>query len=310
MSRPWNSCLRLRIAPDAVEATLRGGWPRSAPPVRARRKVEPAADPAASDAGGHAAAIDAAMQEIAAQASLKHARLDVELSGALLHLDVVEGDFAGSADRELQAIAQACVAEMLGDEAAEHDVRWQLQRDDRHLLIVAIARARLAMFEDLAQRSGMRLRSVKPEFATLWNEFGKALRPGHCVFAVCTATDLSIAVVVDGTISSISTGPGIDLHDDDPAGNRSDPPIDRVYAKPGHALFTNRFSGAGRGVFSSIAAMPREGIDTLDARVDRLLCGIGQDPADQSAFILVASDSPSPSASERWAVMSTAGVAA
>lgn len=310
MSRPWNSFLRLRVGPDAVEATLRSGWPRGAPPLRARKDVEPAADPAAADAGRHAAAIDAALQEITAHAPLKGARLQVELTGALLHLDVVEGDFASCADRQLQGIAHACAAEMLGDAAADHDVRWQLQRDDRHLLIVAILRSRLAVFEDVAQRYGMRLHSVQPEFVVLWNQFGKSVRTGHGVFAVCAATDLSIAAVVDGTISSISTGPGIDLQDDDPAGNRSALAIDRVYAKPSKALFVASYSGAGHGVFSSTRLLPQQGIDALDARVDRLLYGTGQDPVAQSAFILVAPDASTPSASERWAVMSAAGAAA
>ncbi len=310
MSRLWNSTVRLRIAPNAVEATLRGGWPRSAPPVQARRGVEPSTDPGAGDAGDHAKAIDAALQEIAALAPLKGARLDVELSGALLHLDVVEGDFAACADRQLQDIAQACVVEMLGDDAADHEVRWQLQRDERHLLIVAIARARLAMFEDVARGAGMRLRSVRPEFIVRWNEFGKAVRPGHCVFAVSATTDLSIAAVVDGAIASISTGPGVDLRDGAAAGEASAPAVARVYSKPAKSLLVTSSSGAGRGVFSSTRPMPQEGFDALDARVDRLLAGSGQDPANQSAFILVASGVSPLTATPRWAVMSPEGASA
>ena len=310
MSRPWNKSLRLRVASDQVEGTLHGGWPRGAQPVRAQRGVDQDAGSRTSDAGGHAEAIDAVLQDIAAQTPLKGVRLDVELASSLLHLDVVEGDFGALADRQLQGIADACVVEVLGDAGAEHDVRWHLQRDARHLVVVAIARAHLALLESVARSFGMRVRSVKPEFVVRWNDFGRAVKPGRCVFAVSTTGDLSIGAVVDGALASISTGPGVDIHEGIAAGAPTSPPVERVYSKPAASRLVTSSSGAGRGMFTPTRPMPVDGFDALDARVDRLLVCSGQDPEAQARFILVASDVPALAASSRWVVANAAGAPA
>jgi hypothetical protein len=311
VSLPWNESLRLRVDPGAVAATLRAGWPRRATTAEVRRRVERAAAPvpggdsaSVQDPSRHAEAIEAVLQEIASHTPLRGAALSVELSSAIVHLDVVDGDFAGRTDRQLHDIAIACVAELLGDAAADHEVRWQLQRDDRHLLICAIARSQLSMFDGLAQAFGMRLASVRPQFVVHWNEFGRAVEPGRCVFAVSAACDLAIASVVDGAISSISIGPGIDIESVDAPGDESlASAVDRVYSKPDTGLFVTGSTATARGAFSPVRALPPNGIDALDARVDRLLFGSGQDPADQSAFVLVTPDSPSIAASSRWSVM-------
>lgn len=257
MSRPWNSVLRLVVATDRVEASLRGGWPGRAPLARAERVVERGA--ADADPGAALArAMDGAVQDVAALAPLHGAWLDVELPSALLHLDVAEGEFADRTARQLHDIASACLAEILGDAAGAHEVRWHLQRDARHLLIVAIEREVLSRLDDVASAAGLRLRSVKPAFVLRWNEFGRAVRPGRTVFAVNTPSDLSIAAIVDGAIACISTSPGLDPQN---------------------------------------AAAQR-----LDARVDRLLAGRGQDPADQAGFVLVAAQAAAIAASARWSV--------
>lgn len=310
MSRLWNKSLRLRIASDRVEGSLEGGWPRRSPPVRAQRDIDDQTVSGTSDASGRAEAIDAVLLDIAAQTPLKGVGLHVELASSLLHLDVVEGDFGALADRQLQGIAAACVAEVLGDDGADHDVRWHLQRDARHMLVVAVARAHLAMFEGIARSHGMRLRSVKPEFVARWNEFGRAVKPGRCVFAVSTTGDLSIGAVVDGALSSISTGPGVDIHEGVAAEVPTSLPVERVYSKPAASLLFTSSSGADRGKFSPSLPIPVEGIDALDARVDRLLYCSGQDPEEQSRFILVASDVPALASSSRWVVANAAGAPA
>jgi hypothetical protein len=235
-------------------------------------------------------------------------RLQVELSSALVHLDVVDGDFAGRTDRQLQGVADACVAEMLGDAAAGHAVRWQLQRDGRHLMIAAIPGALLSMFEECARAFGMRLASVQPQFVTQWNAFGQALKPGQGVFAVAAARDLAIAAIVDGAISSISVGPAVDIDAGDDEAPM--PVVDRVYSKPATALVVTSSTGTARGAFSSTRPTPTSGTDALDARVDRLLFGSGLDPDAQSAFVLVAPDTASIAASPRWSVMGLRGARA
>ena len=88
--------------------------------------------------------IDAALASWPARRSLKGAQLDVELADSLVHLDVVAGDFAANSDRQLASVAAACVDELLGDAAKDHEIRWQLQPDGTHLLIGAVARVAAA----------------------------------------------------------------------------------------------------------------------------------------------------------------------
>ncbi|MGN6525772.1 MAG: hypothetical protein ACTHL8_05240 [Burkholderiaceae bacterium] len=304
MSPRWNRRLRLRVAPDRVSATLRSSGLRAAAPAHARRAVAPADGAAAAD--DLAAAVEAVIQDLASQAPLAGARLHVELSTALLHLDVAEGDFSDCPERELQGIAATCAQEMLGDDAADHDLRWALQRDERHLLIAAIPRARLALFESLARSADARLASVQPDFTLRWNEFGRVRTPGRSVFAVSSPADLSIAIVVDGAIACVSTGPGVDIATE-LEGDLPSAVADRVYASGAPALLVTTGDGNGRGAFSSTRPMPQVGADALDARVDRLLRACGDDPAAVSSFLLVAADARSVEASSRWTVAGLLG---
>jgi len=256
-----------------VEATLCHGWARRAPDVHAQCGVGATALARTPDFEATVQAVDAVLAELGAHAGLKGLALEVTLASALLHLDVVEGDFAGQADRQLQAIAGACVAEMM-DDADVHEVRWHLQRGGRHMLIAAIPRPLLETLQAVAQRAGLRLRSVTPEFVVRWNQFGRVAERGHWVFAVSVAGDLAIATVADGALSSVSIGPGI----------------------------------APLGALAGAAHL-RASAEALDARVDRLLYASGEDPATQARFVLVAPDGRGQPASKRWSLARTEAAA-
>lgn len=283
MSPRWNRSVRLHVGADAVKATARVGWPRAVAIAEVDRAV--ATDPSSgSELAAHAQAIDAALAELASSASSAGGRLEVDIASSLLHIDVVEGDFGAQADRQLHGIAVACVSEMLGDEAAGRAVRWHLQRDERHLLIVALAEAWIDLLQSAATTAGLRLASVEPTFLARWNESGKAMKAGHGVFAVCASGDLAIAAVSDGAIAAVSVGAGVDL--------RVDPPGPRVQDRSG-AVVASGFSSDSRGMA------------TVDERVDRFLSARGQDPGKQSAFILVAPESMQVAASTRWSVIAS-----
>ena len=130
MSRLSNDVVRLRVVPDSACAVLLRGWWR---PRAVARSEQAGGTPATAQADKAPtieldALIDAALRELAATAPLKGARLDVELADSLVHLDVVAGDFAAVGERQLASIATACVDELLGDAAKDHEIRWQLQR--------------------------------------------------------------------------------------------------------------------------------------------------------------------------------------
>ena len=307
MSLPWNRSVRLHLDADEVSAVCRVGWPRAAAGAEARcsvASVDPASpvsnDAPSADPGGLAQAVRTVLQDVATQSPAKGASVHVELSNALLHLDVVEGDFGGCTDRQLADIAAACAAEILGPAADDHEVRSHLQRDGRRLLIAAIGRPLLSMLSDEARACGMRLASATPEFVAQWNAHGRAVKPGECVFAVSAPRDLAIATTADGAITSISVGPPVDLGiaEDTPAATV----VERAYALPIPGLLVNGPAGASRGVFSPSRPESSMGADALDIRVDRMLVAHGRDPEAQATFVLVAPGQASIETSARWSI--------
>ncbi len=284
----------MRVGPQAVSATLARAWPRGAALAVAQRAplafsgsgdhgaVHPTQPPSqqpthqSTQQPALAPALECALREIepvlrdlASEASIEGARLRVTLSDALVHLDVIAGDFIGNSDRQLQAIAEACAAELLGEGASDgmgpHEVRWQLQPGGEHLLVCAVPRACLAELARAAGACGLKLASVQPDFVCQWNAHAGALKPGATVFAVAASAHVAVAAVINGVISAISVG-----------------------------------ASAG-------AAAPRDALAWLDARVDRLLTGIGQDLAAQSAFVLVSPDGAVPEPAGRWVVRGQPG---
>jgi hypothetical protein len=234
VSRPWSKSVRLRIEPGAVHATLSPSWitrrlraaQNKAVPNTQRLAVRP--DPSME---ALARALDTVLLELAGAASLQGATLDAEVADALVHLDVVNGEFGGVSDRQLQSIATACAAELLGDAVAHHDIRWQLQTDEKHLLIGAIARELLTTVSQAAVRHGLPLHSLQPELCVQWNRHaGSALKPGRGVFAVVGGREAVIASVADGTITALSSGVWIDGRD---AAATLDGRVDRLLASAG-----------------------------------------------------------------------------
>ena len=317
MSRQWNKSVHMRVGPQTLAATLQRTWLRSATLAATRCTVDAEGafrGPPKSQNGFDKpiGPIESVLRDLEQASPLRGAKLLVELSHALVHLDVVTGDFAGHDDQQLQAIAKACVSELLGEEAGDHEVRCQLQSDDRHLLICAIPGPQIRELEQAAAACGLQLGSVQPDFVLQWNAHAHALKAGPAVFAVATGADIAIAWVVDGVISTLSTGPlfkppgssavasqaGTGAAADDRALD-----VERLDSRIGGLLLGLGLSSHARPSFSPSQPNPLDAPDLLDARVDRLLAGIGQDPAAQSAFVLVTTDASLPSASRRWSVL-------
>lgn len=288
MLRPWNSAVTLWIAPGRVSGSVARGWPRRRTLARNTQAISDwlvlaeTADPAqAALAGsGLASTIDAVMAELELAAPLAQARLNVILADALVYLDVANGDFLDESDRQLQVLASACMNDLLGDKASEHDVRWHLQTNGRHLLIAAVARGLLDELVAAADRHKMSLGSVQPELCHHWNRHGAALKPGHAVFAVASGQDAVVASVTDGAIVAVSSGSWLD-----PA----------TQTEPMPALNTETPSGAQADRTPTTRA--------LDARTHRLLASIGLEAASQSTFILVAPNLPAGTVSPCWTVL-------
>lgn len=252
MSLLWNKSLQLHIGVQTVQGTLRAAWPRRKVLARASHPVDPPA-------------VDAVLSELMASASGRGVRLGVVLTDARTHFDVVAGDYRDASERQLQSIATACVAELLGEQAVGQVVRWQLQPDRHHLLICSIAPHDIESMVQAASRHGLSLVSLQPEFCMQWNRHADALPDGTGVFATRNGVHAIVACVAGGAITALSCGPCID--------DECAPP---------------------EGVPATSA---------LDSRVNRLLASIGLDASGVSTFLLVAPDLPQHSLASRWTLL-------
>ena len=240
--------MRIRIEPHRVAAMWRQARPSKAAPVAAEVAVEAAAgdaDAAAPSAlpAGMADALETSLAALAAGAPVKGACMQVELADSLVHLDVVEGDFSRSSERELQAVAQACLAEVLGEATGAHLHRWVLQRGERHLLLCAVPRVWLDLLGGAAEQHGMKLRCVSPSFARHWNRYSDAFASGAGVFAVRQQASTAIAWVDRGVVCAVSSSPLPRCASLDAGAGVwwLDRQVDRFLAAIGHAAAAQRF---------------------------------------------------------------------
>jgi hypothetical protein len=100
---------------------------------------------------------------------------DVLLDDSLCWLDVVQGDFASQSERVVRTLMQASADEVFGEGAPAQTLRWQLQADGRHALLLAVPEALVrTVHEGLAQHQATPLR-IEPAFARAWNAAAAAV---------------------------------------------------------------------------------------------------------------------------------------
>lgn len=201
MSLPSSRALRLSIGKDRVHASaLSGRW---RPRLVAESSV--AADLVKAEAP--AAMLRQVLNDLASRTSIRGCRLEVELADSMLHFDIVAGDFAGWPARRLMSLAQASATELLGERAESHLVRWQLQRDEHHLLVCALPKPWMDALTEAAGELDLRLDGVRPVFARQWNRLLAGQRPAQAVFVVAEGSRATIACVRNGAITALSSGP-------------------------------------------------------------------------------------------------------
>lgn len=289
MSLPWSNSVWLRVSRHGIEATLQRGWPsreEMASLIQSGNAFgthRPSAPMVAEVDDARARLIDLALAALETTARVRGAQLHVVLDDSLVHVDVVEGDFAGLNDHQLKVIAQACVAEMLGDVVAEWEVRWCLQPDERHLAICAIERDHLRLFSEAAGLRRMEVSSVQSWFTTCWNLHARPRLASEMVFAVPSGMHAVIAYVVERSICALSTGAWLDrnLMVAAPA----DPHVEELSSTPVY--------------------LP----SVLDSRVDRLLASRGVEATTMSNFVAVLLNGTDVPLSNRWSVVRAQGVA-
>jgi hypothetical protein len=226
--------VQLTVTAGGLRAALWSGWPR-----RRQRAVAAGAWQATAAEGQPAGApdltvaLDRLFGELAGSAALRGLPLDVELSDALVHLDVARGDFAGHSEAQLRTVARACLGELLGDAIDAHQLRWQLQSDERHLLMCAAPSALLDELKSGSTRHGLRLRTLRTHFEAGWNRRGAALRSGLGIFACGHRNAAVVAFVRAGVIESLSTSSYPAEREAANAPLRLDEHVDRLVASLG-----------------------------------------------------------------------------
>jgi hypothetical protein len=204
VSRPWSKSLQLELQAQRARAVLqpadRAWWrsadPQAAPDTALQAESAPGLTPVQ--------ALDAALDQLAAQTDTRQARLQVTLAHAHVHFDVVAGDYARYSDAQLRAIAQGCLGELLGDAAAAQQLRWQLQPDLRHLLLCAVDQALVEALLQAAARHRLRLCSLQPCFCRQWNRLADGLAPFNGVFAVADSGHTLVSCAERGSITALS----------------------------------------------------------------------------------------------------------
>ena len=271
MSLLSNRTLRLHIGARAVQGVMRTRWPSRK--ILARAQHEFARQPGAQEGGASnedgdqpfMKALTAVISELVPPTLGSGVNVRVTLADCHIHFDLVSGDYSDASDRQLDSIASACVAEILGDRATGQVIRWQLQPDMRHLLISCIDNRVVDSIIQAVSLRRMSVKSVQPYFCQHWNQHAMALKNGNGVFATTGATQLIVTYARQGTITALSYCS---------FGN-----------SPTQSVSDDRLA------------------DELDERVDRLIAGIGHDVDEISNYVLVASPGWEISPSSRWTVI-------
>lgn len=270
MSHLLNRSLHLHVGARVVQGTLHPAWSRGKVLARSYHVFGPSTldidvsvvedDPEESFGD----AVGAVISKLDSTASTRRAHLNVVLADSRVHYDVVSGDYGASSDRQLMAIANACIVEVLGDRAQQQIVRWQLQPDRRHLLISSIDTEEVETIVQAASRLQLRLNSLQPDLCSQWNQYSNRLPDGTGVFAVVCGSHLLAVYALKGSIIALTC---CHCFADDVAGG--------LQAR----------------------------LHPIDEQVDRLLASIGQAAKDVPAFLLVVSDQSSCPITERWALI-------
>jgi hypothetical protein len=209
--------------------------------------------------------MDAVLQQLLGTHQGDRTELYAVVADCCAHVDVVKGDFSDSSDHHLDAIANACIAEILGHHAEKQLVRWQLQTDQQHLLISSMEEKEVAAILEVAVAHQLKVRSIQPDFFLQWNAYAAGRQAATCVFAMLNEGYATVAFAQRGVITCLSCGPCL-----------------------------NRDGDASDGL---------PGMQCVDDRSMRLLSSIGQAPDAVTSFVLVTPDPQPIPGGSRWTAM-------
>jgi hypothetical protein len=182
--------IRLEIRPDGLSLEL--------PPLvqaGAQHTIE-------ADGQGLAAALDQALASTDRPPAARS--VDVTLAPDFCWLDVVEGDFAEMSERVIGQIARGSVAESLGQSAAAHELRWQVQADGRHMVLLAVPTSFAQALQAALTAHALQARRLEATALSLWNWSAERGAPASGIWAWYRRGQVVMARVRQGVITSFN----------------------------------------------------------------------------------------------------------
>ena len=201
MLRRHTPAIRLELRPDGLSLDM-PPWLQAG----ATMAIEPSGQ-------GLAVALQTALAT--AQVPANAREVQITLAAEFCWLDVVQGDFASMSDRVVEHIARASVAECLGDSANAHELRWQVQGDGCHMVLLAVPQVFLQALQAALLPLGLRAGGINATAVALWNWSATRGRPLNGAWAWARQGQVVMARVRRGVITSMCqewlTGQASDL---------------------------------------------------------------------------------------------------
>ncbi len=235
-----------------------------------------------ADGSNAAEVVREALLSLSQRADIRGAQLNVQVADNLAVLEVIRGepnDLIRSNHKQLQRLAEVAIAEVMGDKAANYDVRWHVQADNEHLFVCALPKVLLAGINSAAQAYGVTLARVEPQFSQVWNASLAQLsqtRAQQAVFLRASENEAVLGCVRNGVITQVSQA--LSMRND------ADTP--------------NGIAEAADNISQHVNTMAR-----LDAMVDRLLTALGEDPSQTWRFFASSQGLSRADFSPRWQLL-------
>jgi hypothetical protein len=234
------------------------------------------------DGSNAAEVVREALLSLSQRADIRGAQLNVQVADNLAVLEVIRGepnDLIRSNNKQLQRLAEVAIAEVMGDKAANYDVRWHVQADNEHLFVCALPKVLLAGINSAAQAYGVTLARVEPQFSQVWNASLAQLsqtRAQQAVFLRASENEAVLGCVRNGVITQVSQALSMRNETDTPDG----------------------ITDAADNISQHVSTMAR-----LDAMVDRLLTALGEDPSQTWRFFASSQGLSRADFSPRWQLL-------
>jgi hypothetical protein len=234
------------------------------------------------DGSNAAEVVREALLSLSQRADIRGAQLNVQVADNLAVLEVIRGepnDLIRSNNKQLQRLAEVAIAEVMGDKAANYDVRWHVQADNEHLFVCALPKVLLAGINSAAQAYGVTLAHVQPQFSQVWNASLAQLsqtRAQQAVFLRASENEAVLGCVRNGVITQVSQALSMRNETDTLEG----------------------ITDAADNISQHVSTMAR-----LDAMVDRLLTALGEDPTQTWRFFASSQGLSRADFSPRWQLL-------